>query len=172
MLLSSDDGASVELRVVGYQYPATKTGGWDGNWLVIAGVVRAVSGAPWLFVDPCLTTWEARDLARWLREAAADRPTGARRLVRWLREAVADRLTGTSGAADRLVFVEPNVGFSVAARGRDTLTLRVHLAAEAAPPSPDGRRQAASDLDLSLTAADLQAAAVAWEENLADFPER
>jgi hypothetical protein len=69
MRLASSNGNSVTVRLDGYQYPAI-TGSddrdYDANWLMVAGEV--VNGArSWSFRDPCLLTWEAQELAGWLR---------------------------------------------------------------------------------------------------------
>ncbi len=56
MLLEGDDGAAVELRVVGYQFPGDEvdavSGDWDANWLVIAGRVRTATGEEWTSATP------------------------------------------------------------------------------------------------------------------------
>jgi hypothetical protein len=70
VLLASDDGASVELRLAGYLFrtaPAAGEQDWDANWLVIDGDVHTANGESWQFTEPCLTTWDVRDLAAWLR---------------------------------------------------------------------------------------------------------
>ena len=36
---------------------------WDANWLVIRGDVHLPDERHWHFLDPCLTTWEAAELA-------------------------------------------------------------------------------------------------------------
>ena len=79
MLLTSDDGASLELRATGYQYPLPPPAppgerDWDANWLQVRGAVRTAHGLSWTFEAPCLTTWEARKLGRWLEAAAQGGP--------------------------------------------------------------------------------------------------
>jgi hypothetical protein len=69
-LLTSFDGASVDLRITDYQFPERDAPGrrdWDANWLNICGFVTQADGRSWTFVDPSLTTWEARALAEWLQ---------------------------------------------------------------------------------------------------------
>ena len=73
VLLAGLEGNELELRVVGYQFPDDDTDPWDSNWLLVS--VRVVSPAgTWEVVDPCLTTWEAKHLVRWLVNAAARDP--------------------------------------------------------------------------------------------------
>jgi hypothetical protein len=71
--LASIDGSFLDLRIVGYQFPGTvgdgSGRGWDANWLVIRGEVND-GGRISAFQDPCLTTWEARQVAEWLRGVA------------------------------------------------------------------------------------------------------
>jgi len=80
VLLASLDGASVELRPTRYQFPAEppEPGDWDANWLEVHGRVRTTAGVTWTFDDPCLTTWEAEELATWLRVGREDLLAAAR----------------------------------------------------------------------------------------------
>jgi len=72
MRLESDDGIVVELSPLRYQFGSSSTPrDWDANWLIIAAAVRLSDGRSWSFADPCLTTWEARELASWLRGVLA-----------------------------------------------------------------------------------------------------
>lgn len=60
--------ARVGLRVTRYQFPGHNVCGardYDANWLMIAGHVENPPDA-WDFEDPCLLTWELRDLIAWL----------------------------------------------------------------------------------------------------------
>ena len=61
------------MRPAAYQFdvpPATAgERDWDANWLMIRGYVCTADGRQWAFLDPCLTTWEARNLSAWLRGA-------------------------------------------------------------------------------------------------------
>jgi hypothetical protein len=74
VLLTSIDGASVELRISGHQFPGyegTTRRDWDANWLKVCGNVAQADGKTWSFEDPSLTTWEAQALGTWLQRAAA-----------------------------------------------------------------------------------------------------
>src|SRR5881392_1642007 len=103
MQLRSYDGASVELRIAGYEFPDYKVRSadvavrwlqaldvaqalpsafpradakklardWDANWLQVCGDVTLVDRRAWVFEEPCLMTWEARELGSWLGEVAA-----------------------------------------------------------------------------------------------------
>lgn len=162
------DGSShrLDLRPRSYQFGTARGEVFDDNWLVIVGAAVAPEGA-WRFVEACLTTWEAREISRWLR-AAADpaRSPGA------------------------LAFTEPLLTFDLAdeqpADGRRLV--RVRLALEAAPPWADldaggedeGENEDGGEDDelpghtaeFLLSPAELRAAADAWDAELAPFPER
>lgn len=72
--LQSLDGLFVDIAVISYQFgrgQSTSDGAdWDANWLIIRGKAWD-GGESWEFDDPCMTTWEARELASWLRGFAA-----------------------------------------------------------------------------------------------------
>ena len=66
MRLLSDDGTSIELTVVGYQFQQFVGVPYDSNWLIIAGRVT-LAGREWKFRDPCLLTNEVLALADWFQ---------------------------------------------------------------------------------------------------------
>lgn len=165
MLLTSSDGASVELRPTRYQFSAapSEPGDWDANWLEIHGRVRTVAGESWKFDDPCLTTWEARQLGEWLRSAADG--------------LVPVTEAPTEDSEELLTFTEPNLGFSVGARQDDSLVVRVHLSLESVADRPGAGEEAPYDfyaysVPLRVAREDLLAAAQAWDDDTRPFPER
>jgi hypothetical protein len=81
VLLRGADGSELELHLLGYRFPADRVDPWDSNALVVALRTLSDQGS-WRAVDPCLTTWEAAHLVRWLVRAALDPPgAGPARLV-------------------------------------------------------------------------------------------
>jgi hypothetical protein len=163
--LTSSDGASIELRPTRYQFPAepTEQGDWDANWLDIRGEVETAAAESWTFDDPCLTTWEARELRDWLQAVAEG------------------RVPVTSSPAEDseglLAFTEPDLGFSVAALEATDLVLRVHLSYEALAGRPGVEEEAGLDayaysVPLGIRREDLVAAAEEWQKDIAAFPER
>jgi hypothetical protein len=162
------DGAQVELRPVRYQFPPVRdswTGDWDANWLVIRGDVWLADGRSWSFEDPCLTTWEARELGAWLRGVVSGTV----------------QPTPFDGSDEERIelFNEPNVALSLAARDEANTTARVHLSLESRPPWLSETDPGADAGDLFEffveMAAPLDAvaqAAAEWEQELAAFPER
>lgn len=165
MRLTSSDGASVELRPTGYEFPdaAAERGDWDANWLVVHGEVRTAEGATWTFDHPCLTTWEALRIRDWLRAAAEGmvRPVDAPK----------------EGSEGLLEFTEPNLGFSVAAVDDHELLLRVHLSLESLAGRPGAEDQSWSELyaysvTVKMRRLEVLDAAQAWEDDLTPFPER
>lgn len=119
MLIQERAGVAVRLRPLRWQFPPD-AGAWDDRWLIIAGAVDLRDRA-WSFTDPCLVIDEARELAGWLRNAAKGR--------------IAPSRTGPGEQAQpSLSFMEPVLGFSVAAHGDNEVVVRAHVTAEAAPP--------------------------------------
>jgi hypothetical protein len=72
MRLFADHGTSLELTVVGYEFPQLVGVPYDSNWLIVAGHV-ALHGREWRFRDPCLLTNEVMALADWF-EARSKSP--------------------------------------------------------------------------------------------------
>lgn len=169
MQLLSDDGAVVELSLHGYQFPSLPGGNpradiahWDANWLVVDGAVRTANGQSWTFSEPCLTTWEAAALLRFLqRTSAGDDSTVA----------------AGAGARRTLEFVEPDVAFEeLEQAGSDPRTIEVRLSHGCAPPvdrqqsgtvvAPDVR------IPIRMDSVSWQSAAQAWATELAAYPRR
>jgi hypothetical protein len=163
-LLTSPDGASVELRINGYQFPgyqAITRRDWDANWLDVRGDVAQADGKAWSFEDPSLTTWEAQALGTWLQRAAAGTVP------------VSPSRTGEPGQL--LVFTEPNLAFSLESRIGDRVRVRAHFSLEALPPWLRDHHQ--PDIFdyfvlVDLSASELAGAAGTWTRDLADYPER
>lgn len=162
MKLVSADEAFVDLRPLRYQYPGTTGLGqhdWDANWLMVAGDVRLPDGRGWSFSDPCLTTWEAASLGRWLRAVVSGdvQPT---------------EFDG-DGEETLEIFTEPNVALSLAARTDESARVRVHFSLESRPP------WLGQDVDifdffvgLDVPLEQLSAAVDEWERELTSFPAR
>jgi hypothetical protein len=145
MLLRGRHGTELELHVVGYEHPSEQVDPWDSNSLLVDVRLRTPSGS-WHVVDPCLTTWEAQHMVRWLLTLAA-RP---------------DILGGRLN--------EPNLTLSAEPSGEDDLMrLRACFALERRPPW-----LGAGDLcvDLDVDRAQLARAAADLHEDAARFPQR
>ena len=142
MLLRGRDGQSIELRLVGYQFPAARTP-VDATWIVVAGRVDHPRGS-WTFQDPCLETTDIFSLASWL-------------------EAVA------RGAEDRADygFTEPNLEFRLVGSGTDR-RLRLYFELESRPPWAPSNVAGEQDLwvEFPLGAVDLLEAARSLREQL------
>ena len=155
MLLAGLEGNELELRVVGYQFPFDATDPWDSNWLLVS--VRVVSPeGTWEVIDPCLTTWEAKHLVRWLVALARDPGTTL--------ESVTTPVT----------FTEPNL--SVMARPKPDEPNRVLVRAcfelELRPPWVGGAGGTELCVDLDVGRAALARAAASLLGDLVRFPQR
>lgn len=101
MLLKTEDGSELDLKVVGYQFPHAADERDD--WLLIH--VRMKMGSDsWEAEDPALLWSEARDLAKWLDGIAKD-----------------DDRAGWS-----IGFLEPVLLFEASGRTQDSILLRVY----------------------------------------------
>lgn len=152
MKLSGREGNELELRLVGYQFPDVTQDPWDSNWLLVA--LRVVtSHGTWEVVDPCLTTWEAKHLVRWLVNAAARDP-----------------------AAADMTLTEPNL--SITAHAQEGEAQRVLVSAcfdlELRPPWPGSPAGGAGSLCVELDVArpELARAAASLLGDLVMFPQR
>ena len=136
--------------------PVPDAGTWDANWLQVAGNVTLADGRTWAFEDPCLTTWEARELGEWRREVSA----GTERPFRGIRE-----------PQGWLVFTEPNLGLTLQERTVGHVRMRIEFTGETKPPlTHTGPDSCLVCLDVS--AEEVAEAAESWMRNLATFPER
>lgn len=158
----SVDGAAVDLRLVAYQFPSTAGAGpddWDANWLVVAGDVQLADGRRWSFSDPCLTTWEARSMGDWLRAV--------------VRGEIEPADFEGDGEDALVIFTEPNIALSLAARSQEAAVVRVHFSLESEPPWLDDEADMFAffvELDQPLQA--LSAAIDGWDRELSSFPAR
>ncbi|MDQ0895792.1 HIRAN domain-containing protein [Agromyces ramosus] len=149
--ISSPDGDFVEIRLDGYQFGASDaapTGGWDENWLLVDGRVKLAEES-WEFRDPCLTTWEARELLAWLRAVPPAVDTS-------------------------IEFTEPNLSLAAVAADPGESILVIRLAGEAAPPSAswDDRWGRGIRMELRVEHALLAVATNEWEQQLQLYPLR
>jgi hypothetical protein len=161
--INSSDGAWLRMRPLAYQpgvQPPTdpeELDGWD-DWLVIAVDVRTGDGRTWSFSDPCLTTDEARDLERWLRQQEDEASASV--------APVRERDAG-------LRFIEPNLAFRLLAARPARRRLEVAFSHESLPPWLD--RSCLGQvypLVLDVAADDLAAGADQWAREIQPFPRR
>jgi hypothetical protein len=180
MQLNSADGASVELRIAGYWYQGhcqappleavqrlmggadipVVAGDWDVNWLQVRGNITPADGAAWAFEDPCLTTWEARELGDWLRAVAAGTVPPSPR---------------GSDPGGGIGFTEPNLSFDLADRTADRVRIRTYFTAEAKPPWFQRGQECYPNSCLvvvDVSADEVAQAAESWMRDLAEFPVR
>lgn len=108
-----DGTARFELEILGYEFPNLEHDMWDANWLLISGKM-VTPARSWQFVDPCLVTMEAHELAKWFADLGTRRP-----------------------AESRIDFTEPNLSFEWMPSDSQTVELRLYLACNSLPPGVD-----------------------------------
>ncbi len=106
MKLRADD-STFELEIEAYQF-SESADYWDSNWVIICGDVTTCRGN-WTFRDPCLTTFEVKQLAEWF-----------------------DAIDELESDNDEGYFTEPNLRFEF--KAKPTPTVFVTIAHECAPP--------------------------------------
>lgn len=162
LMQDARSGTSIELEVVGYQFPAMEPTGpgfdWDANWLRIRGRVT-IGATSWAFADPCLTTWESAELGEWLLQAAAGEI-----------DAGSDPGIGRGSRS----FVEPNLAVKLTATDEATVSLVWSFSQESAPPGATEAQRYGDGVPVLVAVAReaLRVAAEQWKENLRSFPIR
>ena len=169
MRLDRIGGGSVELVLVGYQFPdgpvsagriADSTPRPDGklpivytedddNWLVVLGSVESERGA-WTFREPCLQTWEVKTLARWLEDVSQ------------------------LSQPEPISFTEPLLVFALAKTGQsdEVAKLIISFAHESRPPWSPPEAFETTPIYFDVRRQDLHRASVGLLEELSRFPIR
>jgi hypothetical protein len=143
---------SLDLCIVGYQYPDNWEGGWDSNWLMIECRIKHPPG-DWNFLQPCLTTYEIEELAEWFKGLSLNQ----------------DR--STQHFPGQCTFTEPNLQFlTTYSANLSTLKPQLHIkfGYESAPPwksSGDSATLTFPEVDFAAVAANLR-------DQLAQYPPR
>lgn len=142
----------IRLRVLSYQFAQKRHQEWDDNWLIVKGHV-VDKASRWSFVEPCLATSEATELAEWLgRVALHEVPVAV-------------------GGDPDLSFTEPLLAFSVVEYpSADLATVRMQLSRPAFTESKDGWD--AYGLDFEMTNGSILEAQTAWLDEIKAFPVR
>lgn len=157
------DDASIELDILGYEFPGAveveQGWDWEANWLVIRGRIRSADRS-WSFTSPCLTTVEAVDVGRWLHRVA--------------RGEVDPASDPGLGGRDAGYFVEPNVAVRLSAADETEATLVWSFEQESAPPEATGDQRYRLGFPVELTVArqELAVAVDEWDQALRRFPVR
>jgi hypothetical protein len=154
------DGTRFSLSIAGYQSlgnTGSGPGDWDANWLNVAGELHLPDGRRHSFLDPCLTTWEARELATWLAAVVAGNASPAE-----------------DQSLPAITFTEPCVAFGLADGGSGPIGLRVYLSLEAEPPFVVAGQKGMfkNYVPLPTTEADVLRAAGELSSELSAYPVR
>lgn len=168
-MLIGNDGTSLELRIVGYQFPELEPGqdpldpdSWDANWLIVEGEARTAEGESWAFSQPALTTWDVARVVSWLREVV----DGTASVL------ASEEQDASFDHPDWLTFTEPNLSFAVRDYGQPHVTLLVQLSHESAAPPISPRKPKRSHLTMMTDKRQLQEGLEELEGQLAKFPSR
>jgi hypothetical protein len=146
MKLQGDQGITLELDAVGYQFPEAK--GSHLDWLIIQGRVELPHGT-WSFSCPCLTILEVERLTRWFEaiEEGSD-------LIR------------------PATFIEPNLEFSY--MSLPPAAVQIRLTRECAPPWLTDKNQRSEGIVMSFSIGTISLPAIvsSLPEWLARYPAR
>jgi hypothetical protein len=150
----TNDRFSVQISVVGYEFPDSTDSAEDANWLIIGVRLELIHGAwRWQVEDAGALTWELDGFIAWLRALSADKPV----------------------ESESFGFSEPDISFDVL-RGDDGLAagLALHLMDEFQPPTKVLIPRIANVVTLRFfTPPEVLAAfADGLAEELARFPQR
>jgi hypothetical protein len=144
MKFKSDDGTAFELHLVRYEHPDVTEDLWDSNWLVVSGKVTA-GDQSWLFMEPCVTTFELEALSQWLEDL--------------------------SSHPSEVTFAEPNLAFSYMPWPSPVIQIR--FAAGSAPPwLREQERQQGATLEFTTSTEHARALAAELRQALEEFPTR
>lgn len=161
MKFVSTDGAVLELVLDSYQFPARKGAAFgkdpDSNWLNVQGHLSVADGRSSTFRDPCLTTWDARELAGWLRSVSRGHAPSP-----------------SSDDEPGLVFDEPCLAFDVEHLEGGTVVLRVYLSLEAEPAFvvEGAHGMFENYVRLTMSLSELGRAAAEWDAEVKAYPVR
>jgi len=149
MRLRGRDG-SMELTLVGYQFPHLATVEWDSNWLNVRVRVQHPRGT-WTAQDPCMLTYDVPALADWLEAVAAGHEDDAEH-----------------------GFLEPNLLFRVVTDASGNRFVRVFFELELRPTRApfDGAPMEDLFLDFPAERMQLAAAAKSLRDQAARYPRR
>src|SRR5688500_1987016 len=146
MKLTSIDGSTFELTIVGYEFPdnlPTDNNDYDANWLIL--IAEAFHPQRWQTSGPFMTTWEAKKLRDWLVEVASGKTDEA-----------------------KLRFTESEIRFTVLENLDDVTTLQITY------KYVDVQRRDVEQINSTfrITRENLEQAVKAWTLEIASFPIR
>lgn len=150
------------LTVLGYQFSdaAARADPYDANWLMVK-FHGQTDAAGWTQIDPCLLTWELRELAEWFSRVAEREPQ------------VVTEVTYDQRGRDAVTFTEPNVAFSVADYpSEDAAVIRVHISFVSLDGADEPDEIYGEHIDLVLARDAILDAAAALESDLQRYPAR
>jgi hypothetical protein len=149
MRLNSFDGSSLELKILGYEFPDIATEDYDSNWLIIEINVTHPK-EQWSSRAPCLLTYEVARLADWLENIAHGEETSSTQS-----------------------FVEPHLKFQLV-DPESSKSLLIFFDMEAKSDLMPSNQEPVEDLWIKFQILDLnlEAAAKSLRQQLVKYPQR
>lgn len=148
MIIKGVDNQSVELRIVNYEFPASRDKEYDGNWLTIYLNVKSKFGN-WQVTDPSLLTWEVEELINWIRTLSINK----------------------NPDYTEQEFIEPNLSFHLLNNYSYSIKqIRINFDLESRPKSADDDKEYFVILEANNN--DLERIAIDLEKELKKYPVR
>lgn len=117
--------SSFQFEIINYQFPDSFSNEYDENWLMIKiNIIQ--DELKWSKVDPCLLTWEVKEIADWFYKLANNQKLKNRELR----------------------FTEPNLGFAWAKITDEKFRISIYFDAELLPPGWDKSKECFIDFEL------------------------
>ena len=129
MLELKSEHSAFKFEIIGYQFPDNCGNEYDGNWLMIK--LDVIKGAlQWSETDPCLFTWEVREIAEWFHKLDSNRKV----------------------KSHCIRFTEPNIWFNYDEIAGERVRISIYFDAELLPPEWDESKECFIDFELSKAA--------------------
>lgn len=155
-LASGNEADTLEIAILGYQFPDADDPRQRYSWHMITGQATSTDET-WTFQYPALTCDESPRLTAWLRQVA-----------QWL-----DNPGKAMARPGKLTFTEPNLALDLVGQPLDRVVIDVELDLEFRSPRNRTRREAGTPnlLHLTLTREALLSAASDWEQDVEHYPD-
>ena len=148
MILKTIDGSEFELQIAGYQFPEIQDEEWDSNWLLIRVLIHTETHT-WEAIDPCMDTYEANNLCKWLNSLAEGQTV-----------------------QPELEFLEPELRFKAAEITDNSIEVEIQCRYNLAPLETSRTYNYEQVFQFSLDRQSIRQAAKDWCSEVQKFPTR